>query len=708
MLLALLSTSVWQCITIPPKPVMPNWDTQLSIPLVDTVYYLKDALKDPNITTLDSVYVYMPHPYNYPPTRIADTSRLKLLPPLTDTMITKRIGKLRIAPPPPAQYQITDSALFSQVGVNLPTDRDTIISAPPPPAPQFIPGFSYNTSQALAFPETTFDYVILSGGHITLTVTNGLPTSMSATINLTNKFSGIITNLSLPFIGSYDSATTAQSLDGVELSDSINAVIQFQISSTTLPAVFRANSSIGVRLVVSDTSVDGNLSVTEARLKVPSVAVQPDTTFTQLLIDRLPPTFIQQVLFMGGGISFSVANHIDVGVDLDLKFNELVRNSDDSVFVFSPTVMPLSTFPSTTISLDTTPTGYQFKSAGPSDDSLRMGLSIRTLELPYLSTVHETDSITLTIHLQTPFYIKSVSGRFRPTSFPISSRIAFPKNSLGSNFSALAIQLPQDTLLRLNIQTAAGHPIDFINFKLRGITSSGTEIGSLTLPTTVYSYAPTLWSDTAWRFTPNQPNPLGFTGSQLNAFLKNFPGGQPDSLTFEGTALLDPDDVYYNPLTLGSINDTMNLYATANFQVPFKVEIDSGSFKDTVSIGNGTGSDTGGTTKVDKKLLTSIVSGNIMFITSSTIPAHAGLRLYFLDTSQAVMLALDSVDIFPGMNEYHTLRITKDQTITFTNATKVAVKLLMDTQNLMATFDSTQYIRVRALANILFNVNPTK
>jgi len=698
-LLSLLSTTVWQCINIPPKPVLPNWDTQLSIPLVDTVYYLKDALKDSNITTLDSVYVYKPHPYNYAPVSIGDTSNLKLNPSMTDTTITKRIGKLRIAPPPPVEYQLTDSTLFSQVGVTLPTDRDTTINPlGPPPLPQFIPGFTYNTSQSLVFSDTSFDYITLSGGHMTLTVTNAMPTTMSVTIGLTNKFSGVITNLSLPLVNSYDSASTAQSLDGVVLTDSVTATIQFQISSTTLPAVFRANSNIGVRLAISDTSSDGNLSISEARLRIPSIEVQPDTTFTQLLIDQLPPTFVQQVLFKGGAISFSVLNHIDVGIDIDLRFKELHRNSDDSIFVFDPTISPLTALPVTTISLDQTPGGYHFESAGPSDDSLRVGLSIRTLELPYLSTVHETDSLSLSIHFQTPFYIKSVTGRLRPTSIPINERIAFPKNSLGSNFSALAIELPADTLLRLDIWTAAGQPIDFIGFRVRGIALNGTEIGSLTLPPT--APAP----DTAWRFMPGQTNSVGFTGTQLNAFLKNFPGGQPDSLTFEGTALIDPDDVYNNTSTSGTVNDTMNIYTTANFMVPFKVRIDSGAFKDTVSIGN----DTSKGPKVDKKLITSIVSGNLMFITTSTIPVHAGLRTYFLDSSRSVILAMDSVDIYPGINQYHTLRISRAQTITFTNASKAALKLMMDTQDLMATFDSTQYIRVRVLANIVFNVDPTK
>lgn len=664
----------------------------MSIPLVDTVYYLKDALKDTNITSdTTGVYVYKPQPYHYAPTSIGDTSNLKMNPSMTDTTITKRIGKLRIAPPPPIQYQVAVSKIFPFV----PSDHDTTIPGPGVlPAPP-----NFNDSPVLTFPDSSFDYVILSGGHMTLTITNGLPTSMSATIGLTNKFSGVITNLSLPFIDSYDSATAAQSLDGVELSDSVTAVIQFQISSTSLPAVFRAGSSVGVRLAVSDTSSDGNLSVSEARLKVPSVTVQPDTTFTQLLIDQLPPTFVQQVLFKGGGISFSVVNHIDVGVDLDLSLKELHRNSDDSVFLFSPTIQPLTTLPTTTISLDTTPAGYQFKSGGPSDDSLRVGLSIRTLELPGLSTIHESDSLTLNIHFQTPFYIKSVTGRLRPTSIPVNSRIAFPKNSLGGNFSALAIELPADTLLRFDIWTAAGHPIDFIGFKVRGIALNGTEIGSLALPTTFYP-----GDTTAWRFITGQTNHIGFTGSQLNAFLKNFPGGQPDSLTFEGTALIDPPDVYNNTSLSGTVNDTMNIYTTANFMVPFKVRIDSGAFKDTVTIGT----DSSKGPKVDKKLVTSIVSGNLMFITTSTIPVHAGLRAYFLDTSRSVIMTMDSVDIYPGINIYHTLRITRDQTITFTNATKAAIKLVMDTQNLMATFDSTQYIRVRMLANIVFNVDPTK
>ena len=49
------------CFEVPQEPVLPSWKVQLSIPLVDKTFYLKDAFKkNPNIVTEKPYFFYRP------------------------------------------------------------------------------------------------------------------------------------------------------------------------------------------------------------------------------------------------------------------------------------------------------------------------------------------------------------------------------------------------------------------------------------------------------------------------------------------------------------------------------------------------------------------------------------------------------------------------------------------------------------------------
>jgi hypothetical protein len=671
-----------QCFKQPLAPVAPNWDVQLSIPIADTIYFLRDALRgNPDIRTSGIFYEYRPTPYYFDPVAMGEIS---LDPPQTVTDTSNQLGLITIGSPPPI-------SLFFPA----PYSDTTIQPVPPPPAPCvvcFIPPFtvpeSGDTIIGFRFSDD-FDYVRLVSGSLSLTVVDSLPTSVTflQPIEIRDRDNNPISTFNFGQVASNSSETQTNSLVNTRLTDSITVRFRLQVDTANLPATFVQNAGIQFRL-----QVNGPLQSNEARVNAnPTVLV--DTAITTTLVDD--STFVERVNFRRGKVKMTFRNNIDAGVRIRFKFREFV-DKQELPYELRETIPRLAR-DSTEIDL----TDYMIKSPVNSN-AVTYEFEILTLEVSGFSTIYDTSSVEVRVeYLETPWLIREVTGRAKPFWVDFNDTIALPEIRLGSSFTADSILMNKDSL-RISIQTAAGHPID-INASLVGVNDNGVAVANIRIPS---GGSP---DPNMWRFRPNAQNEILLTGGILNDFLRNFPGQQPRNLVLFGAGLVNPLDVYNNPGDpnhIGRITDTTNLYAGASFLVPLEVAIYNGEFRNTVLFGGDTSASG---TQFDPNLLQSIREGNIFFALENTIPVNLKLKSEFYNQAGAVVLVPDSISITTAPGTQTTaFRLRPDQSAKFNESKRAVIRLQLGTGNQAAVFDTTQSIRVRMWANMKFNVNPNR
>lgn len=686
-----------QCFKQPLAPVAPNWDVQLSVPIVDTVYFLKDALRgNPDIKVSGlGTYEYRPVRYNFPSVVVADPSKLQLIPPQTDTTTVQRLGLLSVDTPPPFSETIRASDIFNTPPFVVPPDRDTTFEPfPPPPAPCVIcstPSFPINDSVTIVLSDQ-FGYLQLSSGQISLTISNTFPMQLlfspSEPVQLLDEDGSVIASFPFSAIGIGESQTQSSSLAGVKLTSTVKVKIKGVVDSTSLPVTFQAGAAIGLQF-----NITGPLQANKANVRIPPTLLA-NSSIKQVLVDD--STFVQRVLFNEGQVRISLNNNIGVGVSLHFKFREFQDTSSNPQSFTIERVIPPGIVPFDT-TLDLRDYAMQ---AIVTSNAVHYEVQIKTLELDttQFSTVDSASTVAVRVQFSPRFYIKSIQGIMRPYSFVINDTIGLPEIRLGSNFAADSILLNNDSL-KIYMQTAAGHPIDIVG-EIVGLRADGSAAPPITLEP---SGSP---NPNAWRFRPGAQNVILITGGKLNRFLANFPNGQPSKLVIRGNSLVNPYDVYANPADpnhVGSIVDTMNLYPAAEFSVPLSVAVYNGEFKDTVLIGDTTTSGT----KIDPNLLTSIISGSFNFVINNGIPVNLTLSSKFVKANGDSLLA-KNIPVLGGQTSSQSVTLSQSEAKKFTDAKRSIMKLLLFTGPTGAVFDTTQSVRVRMYANIKFNVNPTK
>jgi len=319
LLIVFFSLSSWQCFKIPSEPVAPTWDTQLSIPLIDTVYYLKDALRDnPDIHVRGMFYEYRPQRYNFDPVNLGDTADLKLQPPVTDTSLTIPLGILSFPGLPPVSVNISASTLFPF----LPSDRDTTITPPP----DQIPGTVIDTMIGIRL-TNIFQFLELTGGSLDLRIDNNLPTTLSffpgEPVEILSSDNTVIATLLYSSINSNTSQTQRSSLANLTLTDSVIIHAKIQVENIPTPATFTPTSGIGFLL-----QINGPLDFKRGSIRKSPTFAGVANVATLLIDDS---TFAINGIFKQGGIQLNFSNNFNIGVSISISIPEFVLNSDTTV-----------------------------------------------------------------------------------------------------------------------------------------------------------------------------------------------------------------------------------------------------------------------------------------------------------------------------------------------------------------------------------------
>lgn len=670
----LLFTS-WQCFELPPDPVMPSWTTQLSIPLVDTVFYLNDALQDnPDIMIQGPNYVYHPAQFKFDSLSVGDQLVLHPDPSLT---IEQRIGTFN-----------TNIVQPINAFVNAETILGTV-----PPTPTVIPPFNWEDTLFLRTIKE-FEYAHFASGDVSLELRNGLPIPITFSDGL-----GIINSGSEDYVAYFPAITIqpystwsppSASLANKTVRKGIKIFLKMNSDGSSGNTVLvNPDSGLSVSLRIANGVADEIRGQTFERLEY-------STAYSPYLFDD--STYFNEITLKKGAFRLQVENTLEIGVTAHIEMKEFVNASTNESFELD---IPLDANANLTYDYDLTEWKIRAVNGLSKTATCSLRVASTSLGSPTPVTVHANDLIRLTLlSTDTPYVIKKVTGVSKPIWLDVNDTVDLDIGNLSSNFSADSVVLDSITM-QMNLFSAIGHPVD-LHLQVKGLNSSGATIATMALQPGGGSSDPN-----AFRIQPNQHSALSFTN--LSRFVSDFLTHRGERILIHGTALVNPYDVYAS-LQTGTVEDTTNVYTSLDVNALISIGIFNGVFADTVDIG-GDGED-----KIDKDVLNRIKQASVFFKIENALPMGVELTTSFQNVSNTPILTLPKVsDPAIAINEgtpanpSRTLApirigIQPSDADKFNDAERIIVQLKVNSGNQITPFTTSDYIRVRAYANIVVEI----
>ncbi|MFI5252766.1 MAG: hypothetical protein ACHQQQ_10085 [Bacteroidota bacterium] len=686
-LLVLLS---WQCFEIPKSPVAPIWDTQLSVPLLDSLYRVSQAMRNnANVITDSMGYLYKPLPFNFRPADIG--SQLKLTPQIGDKNFSHKIGKLEVNLP----------ATFG------PTYLSTDLISPPLPSNAPIAAFGPTPlpNSASTVRTQQFEFIHFDSGTLTLRITNTLPIPINFPNGITVRDStnAVIATFGATGVGpTIDTIVNAtSSLSGVTLYNTLTFTGRYySAGSGGSPVTITDFEGVSLKLGLSNATADS------ARAKF-GINIRQDTSFSTFIVDSL--TLVKSVSFNNGKLQLTFNNTIGVPFNIHFTVLDLLDNNTQQPVVYD-TVLSSSPLP---VIYPIDLKNYTIASSdGSLINSIHFALQLKSIAFDSISviTVHATDSLSGAINaIDTPFQIHMVEGVSAPIPFTVNDTVEIPLGRIPYNFSAESLALSAINLkLLLN---SPGHPTD-VHAALYGLTQDNVITSSLFIPDADTSHK--------HRFQPNGDSYSPDSNLVAN-FISRFLSQKGNRIMIVAKGLVNPWDVYYTiPHSIGTIYDTSHAYASLEVSVPLKAYILNGYLRDTLDVAKN--SSTG--TLVDPDILTSIKRATVSFYVENTIPFVITLSLKFLGQNMDSVLqipgplspnlqikgAIDSGGVrIPFKTGPISIQISNSDAQQFNLAKKVVISIELNSARMaVAQFDTTDYVHVRAYTNMVYTVNSDK
>lgn len=683
LLIAGLAFFALHCFEKPQSFVSPNWDTQLSIPLVDSTYRLSQAMSsNPDVKIDSSGYVYQPALYRYNPVSIGDY--LKLYPPFeVPQVVTRTIGIVELPTPPPIQGVVSAATLF---GGSL------------PPASTPVPAIPLQTFPQGAIPDIPgFEFAHFTSGTMQIAIHNNLsiPIEFPSGFSLKNNDGGDVVASYPPsdVIAPYGTWNPpAAIMNNVMLRNSLAFLAQFQSAgSGGDPVTFDDNSGISVDIAL------GTIMVDSARATIFRPFTQ-SASYTPYIVDD--STFLGNVTCTSGAMQIIVTSNLDVAATVKVTIEELRDAQTDKPF--SVDTIRLDGHTNKILPIDMRQWRIKAPNIGDTlTNTLTFGVTLKSDSMTSSTPVTVSASNFISASLQateTPFKIQAISGVFRPLRLNVDQTVAIPW-PLPQDFSFDSVATD---LLGINLLVnEPGHTVD-LDLTLTGLDASGYPI--CTIPST------------KGRIAPNRDAIFAFDPAVMATFLSRYISKHGASIELSGTASINPVDVYAMiPHEKGVLTDTSNLYLSLGLSVPVHGAVYNGFIRDTVIV---TDNSSDGH-HVDKDLLTSVKQASLYFVVENAIPMGVDFHLDFRDIFGNTLLTLPK----PGQSPISVsqgsvasparpptieISISNDDAKLFGDAATVIVSIGLNKTDKTQPFTVDDYIHVRAYSNMVFNVNPDK
>ena len=683
-ILCLLALVSMNCVDMPLAPLAPMSDIKLEgISIIDITRTFADFLaKD---TTL---------------TRNSDgTSSYIKSEPLTP----QGIPPLKLQPQPSSQqvgvgqFEVDG---FSRNSTILATTISPSLSGTLPG----LPAASFPVS-GISIDDTSFDYVKIATGTLTLTIVNNMPVPIDFPnpIVLHNSWTSPVDNsviASFSITGTINpagSVTIPAVIDGKLLRGILKTdPVQLHTSGSLSPVTFTSSSGLSISFQSTKLTADSALAVIPAQ----PVASINDSV---LVVDTL--TVIQSAVLTKGLIVLRLVNNLGVDVGVNLNIHEMKQNSASYSIHQTLTARQSQDFnlDFSKISIQADPPMRQYGT------TVKFSVGITTLDSKGIKkVVTKNDFVQALFIPRDTLVIRSVTGKIQPTIVPVNSGVAsgIKGLDLGNLSAKVALKGLQ---LKMNLPITGGFPTDY-HLAFVAKNSKTNVVDSIQLI-----------SGSSGAFPRMNPS-TGVTVIQLSnpevdidGFISKFFPEVPDSFFVRGSLTIDPPDIF-SQTAVYSIYDTTKVYPSFDMNFPVALGIRNGVIKEVLAFGK---------QEIPKDFTKAVGQGTLTFYFYNRFPfkmyfhanflgnynpqTHKGDTLLFIspsDTIQAASVDVNGMTTTPTFSKA-SISLNGAQMVQFNKADSLYIRFDMYTSNngQVVRVRDTDYIRVYAKGDITYTVN---
>jgi hypothetical protein len=680
----LLACTAFHCVDTPLSPVAPMSDIKLEgISLVDITRTFADFLaKDSSfIKNTDGTSSFI----------------------RSESLTPQGIPQIKLQPQPSSQR--VDVGQFGVAGFSKNTTvlASTISPSLSGPVPG-VPAGSFPIS-AVSISDTSFDYVRIGSGTLTLTITNNMPVPIDfpGPITLRNNWTNPIDNsviASFAIAGTMNpgaSIPVPAVIDGKLLRGILTTdPFQLHTSGSASPVTFTSSSGITISIQSST-----NLIADSALAVIPS---QPVTAINDsvLMVDSL--TVVQRAVLTKGLIILRIANNLGVDVGINLDVHELQQNGTNYIIHQTLAAKESKDFDLdfSKIIIQAEPPMRQYGT------TVKFSVGISTLNsLGTKKVVTKNDFVQASFIPKDSLIVRTVVGKIKPTVVPINTGVASGMNGADlGNLSALVKLKGMELTVKLPI--TGGFPTDY-RLAFIAKNSKNGMIDSI----------PFISSPGNIDFPRIDPTggitSIHLGGDVFNNFVSKFFPEVPDSFFIRGFLTLDPADVFAQPNTVYTISDTTKIYPSFHLNLPVTMGIQDGVVREVLAFGKD---------QLPKDFTQHVSQGTLTFYFYNKFPVALNFRANFLgnynphthkadtllviapSTSiQAAAVDNDGNTTAPTFSKV-SISLNNTQMIQFNNADSLYVRLDLSTSNngQIVRLRDTDYIRIYAKGDISYTM----
>ncbi len=533
-----LSVLLIRCVDIPNDLVLPVWDVNIEMPIINRTYLLEEAIEDENLINA----------YNDPDrfgllfySDTIDIEAISIENNLTfdgfTESVSQKIGSIRINDVDP-------------VTTNISIADWTPVS----PGTQVIIPEVENAAQNDFTLITSFESAVIESGNLTISITNNSP--------VTTEFRGInIVNSSDQSIFLELPASSPISIDPFGNEDVnfdlTNKVIssQLQLKSTLYTPGSNGNQvelpgDAGAIIIGTFTE----LVIKEVRAVLPQQA----PFGIDDAIEISDSNFVEEVVFKSGSFDIVIDNFLDLDLEIDLHLENFEEPSGNTY----RTIIPLMKNDRNKVVNIPDLNGWKIVSNVPGELSNQVFYSaqVTTRESDHVATLNKDDSISIRIDFKESV-LKNVSGRIAPINFALDTKtFELDVGNLEENFSFDEVFI-DDPDLRLNLTSVSN-----VEFKLDGelTATNGTQTNSLMLNNVLIN--------------PSSTTSISLKDYGLKELINSFSKELPENFALTGNVKINPN---YKIVSVAA-DDSVTI--DSELEIPLKFGIAGGSFVDTLEL----------------------------------------------------------------------------------------------------------------------------
>jgi hypothetical protein len=541
------------CFEKPSEPVLPTWDVDLTVPILDKTFTLGELVeKDTTYLKVGAGnQIYYSTSEKLDATKIGDNLKISDI----STSAATKLGNFEIKNPGTISASIKAYDIFPSLSSNLPPGNYIV--------PSNAPGQTVTTNFT-AF--DNFQQVTFDGGVIKVTVNNGLPVPLQfpnglAIYNSNDLTTPILTLFENTTINANSELTATADLAGKTLLANLSLKVTVLSPGSGGQQVYL---DVNQMFVTVSASLE-NLSIASASAKIPSQTEPVVISDSFVLEPNEPqPDLINEVNFKSGSMKIKVVNGIDLGLNGSITLYNFVRKSDNT-----PLQIPLNigrkNSASNTLTFNLNLADY--KLVGNLTNTVDYKVEVRTEDTGNeYRTVSKNDGLSAEITLQN-IVIESISGKAKPREISFEEQkidLAGLKDYREKFKGSIKFD---DIQVEINLVKTAQFTFD-LNLKIKGVNTRTGKVDSIEIP-----LAQRRFSGSTHRIVLNKSN------SNIVNFINSFASQElPEYLIVTGSVFLNPN------YEVGRVSSSDSVYGSVSVSFPASVGISNAVFEDTSEV----------------------------------------------------------------------------------------------------------------------------